>query len=137
MNYRTAFGSLAAFLAASLAAAGVSAQECPSAEKVDAALKAAFRKPVQIKDVRPAPIPGLCEIVISAQGQNNIMYMDPGGRYLVTGHIVDAEAKRDLTRDALLELNRFSEADMEKLVSLRALTVGRGGPEVYFVTDPQ
>jgi len=137
MKYRTVFGALAAFLTAALAAAGVSAQECPSAEKIDTALKAAFRQPVQIKDVRPAPIPGLCEIVVSAQGQNNIIYMDPGARYLVTGHIVDAEAKRDLTRDALVELNRFSEADMKKLASLRALTVGTGGPEVYFVTDPQ
>ena len=137
MNFRITAAGLAAFLTAALAAAGAGAQECPSAQEIDAALKEAFRKPVRIKDVRPAPIPGLCEVVISAEGRNNIMYMDSGGKYLVTGHIVDTEARRDLTRDALLELNRFSEADMKKLQSLTALTVGKGGPEVYFVTDPQ
>lgn len=129
--------SLALFTALSLMACGARAQECPSAEKVGEVLEKGFRQTVEVREVRPSAVAGLCEVLLNAQGKNSIIYTDPGGRYVLSGQILDAEKGRNLTRDALAELNRLTLKEMARLASLTALTLGESGPEVYFVTDPQ
>ena len=49
---------------------------------------------------------------------------------------LDTEQGRDLTREAMAKFNRFTPEEMKKLESLTALTLGKSGPPVYFVTDP-
>ncbi len=118
-------------------ACGARAQECPPAEKVATVLEKAFKQKVEVREIRPAAVEGLCEVLLMVKGKNNIIYTDPGGRYVISGQVLDAEKGRNLTRDALAELNRFTPKEMAKLASLTALTLGDRGPEVYFVTDPQ
>jgi hypothetical protein len=118
-------------------ACGARAQECPPAEKVATVLEKAFRQKVEVREIRPAAVEGLCEVLLMVKGKNNIIYTDPGGRYVISGQVLDAEKGRNLTRDALAELNRFTPKEMTRLASLTALTLGDRGPEVYFVTDPQ
>lgn len=119
------------------AAAGGSEDGCPTAEMMAETIEGTFRRQVEVERVRPAALPGLCEVVASLRGSRSIIYSDPSGRYLMTGQIVDTRERRDLTREALAELNRFTPEEMKRLETLTALTVGAGGPEVYFVTDPQ
>ena len=99
-------------------------------------LEKAFRRKVQVQRVQPAPVEGLCEIVVSLQGRSSLIYSDGSGRYFVTGQIVDSETRQDLSREALAEYNRFTPEELQHLESLTALTVGERGPVVYFVTDP-
>ena len=100
---------------------------------------ATFREGIVVKEVGAGPFDGLCEVVISFNGRNDILYSDLTGRYFVTGRsvgIVDTKTKANLTRARLNEFNRFTPEDMAKVDSLAALSVGRKGPVVYFVTDP-
>jgi len=118
--------------------ASAGGEACPDGDTVAAAIRETFRREVEVKQVRPAPVEGLCEIVVSVQGgPPNIIYSDPAGRRLVTGQIIDVEGRQDLTREGLADYNRFSPEEMARLESLTALTLGTGGQEVYFVTDPQ
>jgi thiol:disulfide interchange protein DsbC len=126
----------AALCMALLPVRGVVAAGCPSEDTVVAAMEKSFRKKVQVRRIRPAPVEGLCEIIVLVQGRSSIVYSDGSGRYFVTGQIIDAETRQDLSRAALAEFNRFTPEEMEKLESLTALTLGDSGPEVYFVTDP-
>ena len=109
---------------------------CPTGESVAASLEKAFRKKVQVKRIQPSPVENLCEVVVSLQGRVSLLYTDASGRYFVTGQMVDAETRRDMSREALAEFNRFTPEEMEQLETLTALTYGESGPAVYFVTDP-
>ncbi len=57
-----------------------------------------------IDEVRPSPIPGLFEV----RSGRNIFYADAKGRYfLLGGHLIDSEAKKDLTNARIEALNRI------------------------------
>jgi len=116
------------------------AAECPPVQELTETIGSTFRKGVAVKEVRPGPFDGLCEIIISFQGRTDILYSDATGRYFVTGRsvgIVDTATRANLTKERLGEFNRFTAEEMEKVASLTALSMGKGGPVVYFVTDPQ
>ena len=116
------------------------ADGCPSADEASKTIAATFRQGIVVKDVSAGPFEGLCEIIITFNGRNDILYSDTSGRYFVTGRsigIVDTETKTNLTRARLNEFNKFSAEDMAKLEALTALSVGSAGPVVYFVTDPE
>lgn len=118
-----------------LPAAG-NAAACPAEDVIVANLENTFRKKVEVKNVQSAAVEGLCEVIVSLQGKSSLIYTDSSGRYLINGQIYDSETRKDLSRAALAAYNRFTPAEMEKLASLTALTVGESGPVVYFVTDP-
>lgn len=120
----------------SMMACGAAAAECPPAVDIAKNVQKIFRKKVQIKEISPSAVDGLCEIVVTLQGKHNIIYTDSTGKYLLTGSLIDSETRKDLSREKLTELNRFSPEEMKELASLTALTLGESGPEVYFVTDP-
>jgi hypothetical protein len=126
----------AALCLALLPQRGAVAAGCPSEDTVVAAMEKTFRKKVEVRQIRPAAVEGLCEVIVLVQGRSSIVYSDSNGRYFVTGQVIDSETRQDLSRAALAEFNRFTPEEMEKLESLTALTLGNSGPEVYFVTDP-
>ncbi len=82
-------------LAASLCAfTSVSANE---------AVKAALTKAmptVKIESLAPSQIPGLQEVVIPGA----IFYISDDGKYLVQGHLINIEAKKDITEEKLAAL---------------------------------
>lgn len=66
----------------------------------DAAIKAALTKAmptVTIDSIKPTEISGLQEVVI----QGGIFYVSTDGKYLVQGHLIDIEAKKDITEEKL------------------------------------
>ena len=122
-----------------LLAVPVSARaQCPSAEQLSGSIQEVFKRPgIEVKKVSPAPLKGLCEIVVTFQGRQNVLYSDATGGYFVTGHLLDVRGGKDLTEETLSALNSLSPEEMKKVDALVAMTVGTKGAPVYFVTDPQ
>ncbi len=110
---------------------------CPSKSTIEQGIKKSFGQQVDIVDIRPTKMPGLCQIQIKFRGRNVLMYSDAKGDYLIAGKLFEAKTGKNLTREAIAEINRFTKEELKKLDSLTAFTVGSKGPVVYFVTDPQ
>jgi len=72
----------------------VLAERMPNAPKVDS--------------VRPAPMPGLWEIVIG----NEVRYTDPTVSFLIEGDLIDLKAKKSLTEERVTQLNRIDFASL-------------------------
>jgi len=126
------------WLAFFLVGAGV--QACPSSKEAEKILRKISRQSLRVLSVAPAPIKGLCEVIIQpAQGgRKGITYIDESGRYLIAGRIVElGEKVRDLTGEKLAELNRIklSPEEMRKLRRYVAFSAGKG-PEIFFIIDP-
>ena len=109
---------------------------CPEPEEIARVMGKLSQNKVEVKEVRPGEVAGLCEVYLTVEGKGTIVYSDPIGRFIITGRILDTEQGRDLTREAMAKFNRFTPEEMKKLESLTALTLGKSGPTVYFVTDP-
>ena len=115
---------------------GEKTAQCPEPEDMARIMGKLSQSKVEVSEVRPGEVAGLCEVYLTVEGKGTIIYSDPVGRFIITGRILDTEQGRDLTRESMAEFNRFTPEEMKKLESLTALTVGKSGPVVYFVTDP-
>ncbi len=112
------------------------ALSCPTKDAVKKAAKTAFKRDLQVVEITPGPVPGICQAQVKLQGQNRILYTDETGNFLIAGQIFRASDGSNLTRQTLAELNRLTKEEMEKLKSLTAFKIGSGKKVVYFVTDP-
>lgn len=119
-----------------LALPAVAFAQCPPAEQIAKTMLEVFKRPIEVKQVAPAVLKGLCEVQVSLQGRPNILYTDATGAYFVTGHLIETKSGQDLTEESLSALNTLSPEDMKKIDGLVAMTVGTKGKTVYFVTDP-
>jgi thiol:disulfide interchange protein DsbC len=52
---------------------------------------------VKIDSVKPSVINGLYEVIVGA----NIIYVSDNGKYILQGHLIDVDARRDLTEEKL------------------------------------
>ena len=118
------------------AIAGEKTAKCPTPEEIVQVMGKLSQNKVVVKEVRPGAVEGLCDVYLTVEGKGTVVYTDSGGRFIITGRILDTVEGRDLTREAMAEFNRFTPEEMKKLESLTALTLGKSGPVVYFVTDP-
>ena len=114
-----------------------SAAQCPPKDKIQQAVKNTFHRPIKVVDVKPAQMPGLCQIQVQFQKQNRLIYSDTKGNFLIAGQLFSTKDARNLTRETMMEINRLSKDEVKRLDKLAAFTVGKAGPVVYFVTDPQ
>ncbi len=130
------FVTLLIFASSLPAIAGEKTATCPEPEEIARVMGNLSQNKVEVKKVRPGAVAGLCEVYLTVEGKGTIVYSDPVGRFIITGRILDTEEGRDLTREAMAKFNRFTPEEMKKLESLTALTLGKSGPTVYFVTDP-
>ncbi|MDY6011227.1 MAG: DsbC family protein [Duodenibacillus sp.] len=81
--------------------------------------------------VRPAPVPGLYEVVIN---RSRVFYVDPEVRFLIAGRIFEAATETDLTAKRMEELSRVS---LNELPLKDAITVvyGKGERKIAVFTD--
>lgn len=128
---------LLAAVIAWIAPAMSSAGECPSSETVSKAFSQIFKREAKVIKVQGSVIPGLCEVDMVVNNRKGILYIDTKGKFFVAGQIMDIEKGKNLTQEAMQELNRMSADDMKKLDSLTAFTAGKSGKTLYYVTDPQ
>lgn len=111
---------------------------CPTVEQVQEGIKKVFNQNFEVKKVQPSKeLPGICEAHVIVQERYNILYVDQTGKYFFAGNLIEVSTGKNLTQEASQELNKLTADDVKKLASLTAFTVGKKGPEVYFVTDPQ
>jgi thiol:disulfide interchange protein DsbC len=110
---------------------------CPSPEYIQQKIQNTFKKDIDVVKIRPSSVPEICEIQVIFQNQNRILYTDPKGEFLITGSIFRSSDGTNITKEAIADLNRFSDSDLKLLEDLTAFTVGSKGKVVYFVTDPQ
>jgi thiol:disulfide interchange protein DsbC len=113
------------------------AAACPSKETVQQKVVETFKQDISVINIRAGAVPGLCEIQVNFKGQNRILYTDQKGDFLITGVIFRSSDGTNITKEAIDELNRFTDSDIKRLEDLTAFTVGSKGEVVYFVTDPQ
>ncbi len=113
------------------------ASACPSKEAIQQKVVDTFKQDIRVIKIQPGAVPGLCEVQVKFKGQNRILYTDPKGEFLITGQIYRSSDATNITKEAIADLNRFSDSDIKRLEDLTAFTVGSKGEVVYFVTDPQ
>ena len=61
---------------------------------------------IDILEIGPAPIEGLCELAIETNGRKAIIYTDPATKYIISGSILEIATKTNLTQERLIDLNR-------------------------------
>ena len=135
MNIRFLFTVLLA--TALIIPASSFANGCPSTKTVQSVIDKTFRKPIKVKAVAPAKVKGLCRIEISFQNRTRVLYIDDNAEYLVPGDVYRTSEGANLTREAMMEINRFTADQLKILDKLAAFQIGTSGPVIYFVTDPQ
>ena len=113
------------------------AAACPSKETIQQKVVETFKQDISVIKVRAGAVAGLCEIQVNLKGQNRILYTDSKGEFLITGQIFKTSDGTNITKEAITDLNRFTDSDIRRLEDLTAFTVGSKGEVVYFVTDPQ
>ncbi len=109
---------------------------CPAPDALQRAARQYLDPDIEIGRVQPFAAGLWCEVEVRLRGERRIIYTDPAGAYGMLGPVVDFATGRNLTREALAELNRFGEEDLAALAQYVAFSVGSGGTEFYFVVDP-
>ena len=113
------------------------AADCPSKEIIQQKVVKTFKQDISVTKIQPSAVPGLCEVQVNFKAQNRVLYTDQKGEFLITGVIFRGSDGTNITKEAIADLNRFSDSDIKRLEDLTAFTVGSKGEVVYFVTDPQ
>ncbi|MEJ5300964.1 MAG: DsbC family protein [Thermodesulforhabdaceae bacterium] len=122
----------------SLAFSSKTVLACPTAEQVQEGIKKVFNQNFEVKKIQPSKeLPGICEAHVLVQDRYNILYVDQTGKYFFAGNLIEIATGKNLTQEASQELNKLTAEDIKKLTSFTAFTVGKSGPEFYFITDPQ
>jgi thiol:disulfide interchange protein DsbC len=97
-------------------------------------LKDFIRTEFKILEIKEAPLEGFWEVVCGIGQGRVIFYIDKNLRFIVSGHILDRQTKRDLTLDKLKQLRRV---DPSTLPLENAIPMGEGNRKLYVFTDPQ
>jgi thiol:disulfide interchange protein DsbC len=106
----------------------------PVPEAVSARIKASLHEQfpeVPVEQIYPSFLPGLYEVVSGA----DIFYSDATGSRLLTGHVIDAKTKEDLT---LARWNELNAVDFAALPFESAIKVvkGDGSRKLAVFADP-
>ncbi len=111
--------------------------KCPSTQAVHDGIQKVFKRDFEVKKVIPSKVPGLCEAHVLVRGRYNILYVDSSGKYFIAGNLIDIETGKNITQETIQSLNKLTSEDIKKLKKLVAFTLGKKGPEFFYVTDPQ
>jgi len=68
----------------------------------------------KVVSVSDAPIAGLYEVVIQANGKKVPVYIDCSLKYLVNGEIIDIKNKKSITRERFMQLSQEANQEKEK-----------------------
>ena len=115
-----------------------SAPDCPTKSNVEGMIMHTFNRPIKVVSVKKSEVSGLCEAVVSLNGQKRILYTDKTGEYIVNGQIFRIKDRQNITRNTIQELNKFTMPQLKTLDNLVAFEEGKGekAKSFYFVTDP-
>jgi thiol:disulfide interchange protein DsbC len=92
----------------------------------------------KVLSIRMSPIKGLWEAGLENKGQRFVVYVDFSRKYISPGPIIEANTRRNLTRERGDELNKDKKVDLSKLSFQGALVMGKADApiKVAVFTDP-
>ena len=104
--------SVSTLAAITLLVATASAQQSskPAAATDQRAVIAQKFPGVKAEDVRPAPFPGMFEVVLGA----DTVYVSGDGKYLITGDLFDVESRTNLTEVGKADVRRKALAKLDE-----------------------
>ncbi len=103
-------------------------------EEVFPVLKELIKTEFKILEIREAPLEGFWEVVTEIGQERRIIYIHKNLRFIISGHILDRQTKRDLTLDRLKDLRRVNPSALRLENAIR---MGEGRRKLYVFTDPQ
>lgn len=106
------------------------AEADPIVGKLKATLQSRLEN-MKIENISKSPISGVFEVRVDS----HILYSDANGDYLVTGDMINAKTKENLTKIRLSEINRidFSELPLKNAIKF---TKGDGNRKIAIFSDP-
>ncbi len=111
---------------------------CPSIKKFQKILNQ-IQPGIKIISIRKIKVANLCEVVVKlGLDRKGLFYVDPTGRYIIAGRILDLVTKRNITGERLAELNRrfLSKKQLAQLDKMVDFTYGKSSNIIYLITDP-
>lgn len=82
----------------------------PSSETATATLKQIIPLEFKVEKIQALKgIPGLCEVIVIANNQPMVFYLDKKGKYVLSGNLIDAATKKNLTIDILQQYQQSSK----------------------------
>ncbi len=97
-------------------------------------LKDYIKTDFTILEIKEAPLEGFWEVVCAIGQERAILYVHKNLRFIISGQILDRQAKRNLTLDRLKD---FRKVDPSTLHLENAIPMGEGNRKLYVFTDPQ
>lgn len=86
---------------------------------------------IQVKAVRPTPLPGLFEVQVDM----DLMYTDAKVEYVLQGSLIDARARVDLTAQRLLKLSQVPFESLPLNLAIKQVK-GNGQRKIAVFEDP-
>ena len=103
-------------------------------EEASPLLKEFIKTEFRILEIREAPLEGFWEVVTEIGQERRIIYIHKNLRFIIHGHILDRQIKRNITLDRLKD---FRRVDTSALPLENAIPMGQGKRKLYVFTDPQ
>jgi len=95
------------------------------------ALKAAYPEMPEVALIKPAPLPGLFEVVVGSE----MIYSDAKGKYLIQGSLIDVATKKNLTEERMQAINKVDFKDLP-LANAVVNKYGTGARKLVVFADP-
>ncbi len=103
-------------------------------EEASPILKEFIKTDFRILEVREAPLEGFWEVVTEIGQERMIIYIHKSLRFVIHGHILDRQTKRNISLDRLKE---FRKVNTSTLPLENAIPMGQGKRKLYVFTDPE
>jgi thiol:disulfide interchange protein DsbC len=120
------------FVLATAACAGP--EKAITADEAAVILKEAIPN-AKVINVGPSPVEGLWEVMLQVGNKKGVVYIDSSKKYIVSGAIIDAKSKKNITAERFAEMNKV---DFSKIPLDDAVVMGDPGAKFRAVifTDP-
>lgn len=102
-----------------------------STDKIKSDLQKTLGVNMDVKSVSAAPVPGLYEVIIN----NNLVYTDTQGKFLIQGDIVEIKTGTNLTEIRQNELSKIRWSDLPLQNAIKVVK-GNGTRKVAVFADP-
>jgi len=103
-------------------------------EEVSPILKEFIKAEFRILEIREGPLEGFWEVVTEIGQERRILYIHRNLRFVIHGHILDRQMKRNITLERLKD---FRKVNTSALPLENAIPMGQGKRKLYVFTDPQ
>ncbi len=125
-------------LIVALSCSPLSSSSCPKKEVVVENLKRISRGKIEVVAIKPLKeISGLCEVVLKSGINPVVLYTDKGGRYILTGRLIDTKERVNLTYMTAREYAKVDEKTLKELSRFVDFKVGNSKKYVYYIADPE